>query len=143
MVIAETWLNNQHSLISIKSTEHVIEYGRRPLLSRTGNTGSRVLDGIEPEAVGLWRLQRPVQLHHVHPEGQQTSIPSVRASCTDLAWAKVPSKGNAKVKINVQCIRRDVKERIVKRDLRPSLLVTLLTTFDVGIGKSILKLTRF
>jgi hypothetical protein len=48
-------------------------------------------------------------LHHVpsDAEGQQLVIPSVRASRTVLAWAMVPSR-DAKVKINVQCSRRDV-----------------------------------
>ncbi|KAF2478256.1 uncharacterized protein BDR25DRAFT_348517 [Lindgomyces ingoldianus] len=83
-------------------------------------------------------LNRPAQSHHVQQsvaEGQQKVVPSVRASCTSLAWAKV--------EINVQRIRRDVEGADRGARPAPALHVTLLTTLDGEIGKSILKPTIF
>lgn len=53
--------------------------------------------------------------------------PSARASSTGLAW----TRRNAKVKINVQRIRREVDGRIVEARPAPSILPTLLTTLAI------------
>ena len=88
---------------------HVIEHGKHviPAMPRGTDSDLRVrLLGCRTVAYS----SGPWQSHHVHSqaENQQLDVPSVRASRTVLAWARVPSRGNAKVKINVQCIRRDV-----------------------------------
>lgn len=79
-------------------------------------------------------------LHHVPSD---VAIPSVRASRTILAWAIMPSR-DAKVKINVQCSRRDVGWE-ADRKARPASASTwdLLTTMDSEIGSSILHPARF
>ena len=84
-------------------------------------------------------------LHHVPSDagGQQLALPSVRACRTVLAWATVPST-DAKVKINVQCSRRDVGwEADRQARSAPAFTCNLMTTIDGKIGSLMSNPARF
>ncbi|KAF2791952.1 hypothetical protein K505DRAFT_59579 [Melanomma pulvis-pyrius CBS 109.77] len=129
---------------SPKSTlEDVIDAHGWHSPARAGTTATRLgaRHVAEPEAVGLWRPQATRGLHMLR--AQQLVVPSVRASRTVLAWARVPSR-DAKVKINVQRSRRDVGWG-ADRKARPAPASTsnLLTTTNGEIGNMLLKPARF